>query len=73
MFQDQTQIITIKVSRQLVQLVDFVVYELGLYGSRSEFIREAIRQHIQRIIENNKDLLEKAPEKRSLKRLLREI
>ncbi|MCR8433800.1 MAG: ribbon-helix-helix domain-containing protein [Crenarchaeota archaeon] len=73
MLQNQTRMITIKISGQLVKLIDFIVYELGLYGSRSEFIREAIRQHVQRILESNKELLDKLPENQSLKKLLQEI
>jgi len=72
-FQNYTRILTVKVSKQLIQLIDYIVYELGLYSSRSEFIREAIRQHIQRILENNKKLLEEASDRKPLKKLLHEI
>jgi len=41
------EIITIRLPRWMIQAVDDLV-EKGLYPNRSEFIREAIRNHLRR-------------------------
>ena len=52
------RVLTVKVPVQLIEIIDRLV-EAGLYGSRSEFVREALRTLVNRILSNNKELREK--------------
>lgn len=72
-FQNYTKVLTVKVSKKLIQIIDYFVYELGLWSSRSEFIREAIRLLIQKTLENNKKLFEESAGGKPVKKVLHEI
>ena len=73
MFQDDVRVLTVRVSAKLIQIIDYLVYEFGFYSSRSEFVREAIRQLIQKILENNKKILDDFSERKPIKTALQKI
>jgi len=52
------KILTVKVPVKIIEIIDRLV-EAGLYGSRSEFVREALRALVNRILNNNGELREK--------------
>ena len=57
-YYERMKILTVKVPVKLIEIIDRLV-EAGLYGSRSEFVREALRTLINRVLNNNGELREK--------------
>lgn len=48
--------ISVKVPKKIIEIIDLFV-EAGLYSTRSEFVREALRLLIQRVMDKNKNLI----------------
>ncbi|MEX0568922.1 MAG: ribbon-helix-helix domain-containing protein [Candidatus Njordarchaeota archaeon] len=56
MYQDGMRTISVKVPKKIIEIIDLFV-EAGLYSTRSEFVREALRLLIQRVMDKNKNLI----------------
>jgi len=50
------RVLTVKVPRKLIEIIDILV-DAGLYSSRSEFVREALRTLIQIVMNKNRDII----------------
>lgn len=48
--------LTVAVDEKYVKLLDRVIKNSGLYSSRSEFVKEAVRQKMLRIIELDEEV-----------------
>ncbi len=56
MYQDGMRTISVKVPKKIIEIIELFV-EAGLYSTRSEFVREALRLLIQRVMDKNKNLI----------------
>ena len=70
LYQDGMRVLTAKVPRKLIEIIDMLV-DAGLYSSRSEFIREALRTLIRIVIERNRDLIKGIIDEKSIQRILK--
>jgi metal-responsive CopG/Arc/MetJ family transcriptional regulator len=44
----QTVVFVVKLSKPLIESVDTLVDKLKLWSNRAEFVREAIKEHVER-------------------------
>jgi metal-responsive CopG/Arc/MetJ family transcriptional regulator len=44
----QTVVFVVKLSKPLMESVDILVERLKLWSNRAEFVREAIKEHVER-------------------------
>ena len=72
MYQNSIQVVSFKVNKKIVDIIDLFV-EVGLYNSRSEFIREALRTLIQQVLEKHKKLIEEYVSHRPIKKAIYQI
>ena len=63
------RVLTVKVPRKLIEIIDMLV-DAGLYSSRSEFVREALRTLIQIVMNKNKNIIKGLLDESALKVIL---
>jgi len=49
--------VTVAVDERFVKSIDALIDSTGLYSSRSEFLKDAIRKNYEELIKHDKDLL----------------
>jgi len=69
LYQDGMRVLTVKVPRKLIEIIDILV-DAGLYSSRSEFVREALRAQIQAVMSKNKNIIKGLVDEGALKLIL---
>ena len=66
------RVLTVKVPRRIIEIIDLFV-EAGLYSSRSEFVREALRTLIQNVMSKNKDMIKGLIDEKTLSIILGQL
>ncbi len=69
LYQNGMRVLTVKVPRKLIEIIDIFV-DAGLYSSRSEFVREALRTQIQIVMNKNKNIIKGLLDENALKVIL---
>lgn len=72
MYQNGMRVISVKVPIKMVEIIDLFV-EAGLYSTRSEFVREALRLLIQMVINKNRDIIGEIIDRKALSLILGQI